>query len=177
MKYMILAFLLTGILQAQQQVQKVEKKPMPIVRKPFRVIIHPKDMVSGDLADKDTLWMQEVDLKNGTRFFFEGTLHAFLFYYNPEKYSKGTIIKEEIGRFTVRDFATGKKISADSALFIANSKLRSPAGLDLVPVNKKDAKKLKKEYGGKILKFSDITKKFIEKYAKKNEKEAKKHKK
>jgi len=145
MRYAILALILMGFLQAQTSLQEKKKSPMPVVKKPLRVIIHPKCMVCGQLADRDTLWMQEIDLKNGARFFFDGTLHAFLFYFNPEKYSKETIHKEDLGRFIVREFATGKKVSADSVVYLVDSRLEGPNGLDLVPLFKDNAKKFKKQ--------------------------------
>jgi len=124
----------------------------------------PKCIVCGMYADMDTLWMTEIELTNGSKLLFESPLHGFKFYLNPEKFTMDSVKREDISVFFVRDFSTGKKIRADSAIFIVYSELKGPMGRDLVPVNKKDAEKLSKKHKGKLIKFSDITEEFIKNY-------------
>ena len=154
MRYLMTVLLITGFVSAQMRAEEGKILKAGKVKKPIRVTVHPKDIVSLELADQDTQWMQEIHLSTGAKLYFNGTLHAFLFYFHPEKYTKGTIGREKITDFLVRDYVTGEKMPADSAFYLVDSKLKSPAGIDLVPVRGEEAKKLKKEYGGKIISFS-----------------------
>jgi nitrous oxide reductase accessory protein NosL len=131
-----------------------------------RVKLRPKCIVCGMYADMDTLWMSEVELQNGAKLFFESPLHAFQFYLNPQKYTRGSVERDDIVKFLVRDYSSGRKIRADSLLFLVNSDIKGPMGKDLVPVNKRDAEKLRKKHGGNIMKFSEITEEFIKDYSK-----------
>ncbi len=173
MRFLLTTLLLVGFVFAQghSEGEKVPYKVKVKGKKPLRVTIHPKCMVCFGLSDKDTLWMQEIHIKTGAKLYFDGTLHAFLFYFYPDKYSRGMLSKDDITEFIVRDYATGKKIPADSAVYLVDSKLMGPNGLDLVPLNRKDAKKFKKKFGGEIVNFSKITADFITEYSKRNKEE------
>ena len=127
----------------------------------------PKCPVCGMYADMDTLWVSEIELKDGTKYQFESPVHAFSFYFSPEKYTDGKVRKDEIAHFRVREWFTGKMMEAESLYFLTHSQMKGPMGMDLVPVkDEAKGKKLMGEHMGRLMHFRDISKEFIKRYEK-----------
>jgi nitrous oxide reductase accessory protein NosL len=135
----------------------------------------PKCPVCGMYADMDTLWVTEIELKDGTKYQFESPVHAFSFYLQPEKFTDGKVKRSQITHFKVREWFTGELMEAESLHFLAHSQMKGPMGMDLVPIkDEAKGKELEKKYKGRLIHFGDISKEFIKRYEKIRMKEMRK---
>ncbi len=123
-----------------------DKKTVCLVRK-FKIYEDPK-------------WAAKIELQNGTKVFFSSPKSMFEFYHQPGKwYELGVKSEKDFKDIIVTDYTTMKLIDAKEAFFIYGSRASSPAGDDLVVIEKRDdAAEFSKKYSGKrIMTFTQIS--------------------
>jgi YHS domain-containing protein len=99
--------------------------------------------------------------KDGAKPEFHTPKHAFQYYLNLQEYSVGKYRTADVDSFFVHDYFTREKISAFTASYLAGSDIRSPMGLDLIPMAEDSIRKLIPVHGGRNVSFGEIDKKLL----------------
>lgn len=117
-------------------------------------------IVRNFLVYKEPKWVSKIELQNGKKLFFSSPKSMIEFYHRPGKWFHiGVKSENDFKDIVVTDYLTMKPINAREAFFVYGSRAISPAGDDLVAIEKEvDAKNFAKMYNGKrVLKFKEIS--------------------
>lgn len=110
--------------------------------------------VCGMFVHKYPTWLAQVQLEDGSTFFFDGVKDMLAFYFEPEKYgAKGSV--EEI---YVTDYYSQKWIDGTEAFYVTGSDVLGPMGHEFIPLATKEAAKsfLADHQGKAIKRFAEI---------------------
>ena len=109
---------------------------------------------------KNPKWVGKIELQNGKKVFFSSPKSLFEFYQRPGKWFEvGVKSEKDFKDIVVTDYVTMKAINARDAFYIYGSRAISPAGDDLVAIEKReDAEKFAKKYHGRrVFKFDEVS--------------------
>ena len=108
-------------------------------------------------------WLCEVETKDGKKIQFVSVKSMMQVYQHQDYFQRHKLLDGNITKLYVQDFLSGKKIPAQSAVYVFGSHLTGPHGDDLIPLeNEEKAKLFMLRYGGtKILPFNRLSKGLI----------------
>ena len=113
--------------------------------------------VCGMPLDKHPNWAAVIMFKDGKHVKLHGPKNMFTFYFNMGKYDSQHE-KEDVTTMHVIDYYSLKNIKAKEAYYVLGCNVTGPMGDDLIPLkDRTSAETFKKEHGGKIFTFDEIT--------------------
>ena len=100
-------------------------------------------------------WVASLEMTDGRRFYFDGPKDLFIFYSDLTKYLPDATY-EQVKDLFVTEYYTTQMVNAREVYFIAGSDVRGPMGMELVPVDGRDAAETfrRDHNGSKIMRFS-----------------------
>ncbi len=114
---------------------------------------------------KNPKWAGKIELQNGKKVFFSSPKSLIEFYKRPGKWHQvGVKSENDFKDIIVTDYLTMKPINAKDAFYIYGSRAISPAGDDLVAIEKKiDAQKFAEKYKGRrVFQFDEVSSALIQ---------------
>lgn len=118
--------------------------------------------VCGMPLSKHPDWVAVIMFKDGKHVKLHGPKNMFIFYFNIGKYDQKHE-KKDVATMHVIDYSTKKHIKAQEAYYVIGSGVKSSMGDELIPFeNSMFAETFKKEHGGKIFTFNEITPEIID---------------
>ena len=108
-------------------------------------------------------WLCEAEMDNGKKVQFVSVKSMMQVYQHQDYFHKHNLLDGNISKLYVQDYLSGKKVPAQSAVYVFGSRLTGPHGDDLIPLeNEEKAKLFMLRYGGtKILPFNRLSKGLI----------------
>lgn len=114
--------------------------------------------VCGMFVAKYPDFAAQVQYRDGTVLYFDGTKDLFKYYQNPSRYSPGRK-QGEIDAILVTGYYSLTPIDARTAWYVTGSDVYGPMGRELIPFEKEaDAREFMQDHKGKaLLRFKAIT--------------------
>lgn len=111
--------------------------------------------VCGMFVHKYPTWLAQVQMENGSTFFFDGVKDMLAFYFEPEKYGG----EGKVNRIYVTEYYSQKWIDGTEALYVIGSEVLGPMGHEFIPLETQTAAEVfLEDHKGKMIKrFSEIT--------------------
>jgi len=117
--------------------------------------------VCGMFTYKYPRWAAQIFYKHNNHehhLSFDGVKDLMKFYFNPLKWGKYDVTRQNISKILVTDYYSQKGIDGTKAYYVVGSDIYGPMGNELIPfANIEDAKVFKTDHRGtKIVQFKDI---------------------
>lgn len=114
--------------------------------------------VCGMFIAKYPDWMTSLQLKDGSRLYFDGVKDMLKFYLTPGKYGSRAN-RSTIGTIRVKDYYSMEMIDGRKAYYVIGSDVLGPMGKELVPFARQaDAAEFLRDHRGRrILRFNDLS--------------------
>lgn len=133
----ICCFLLISSVQAAPQTEVTKKERCP---------------VCGMFVHKYPTWLAQVQLEDGSIFFFDGVKDMLAFYFEPEKYGA----KGSIKHIYVTDYYSQGWLDGKEAFYVTGSDVLGPMGHEFIPLATMNAAKaFLADHQGKMIKSFD----------------------
>jgi nitrous oxide reductase accessory protein NosL len=131
-------------------------------KKPVEVRQSDKCPVCGMFVAKYKNWLAEIIFTDGTYAAFDGPKDMFRYYFDVKKYHPSKTASD-ISNIYVTEYYSTEIMDARKVFFVQGSDVNGPMGAELVPLASEAAAKefLKDHKGSKILKFSEVTGKYL----------------
>lgn len=136
--------------------------PWAAEKKSFEVRQSDKCPVCGMFVAKYKSWIAEIIFTDGTYAAFDGPKDMFRYYLDLKKYNPSKTAAD-ISNIYVTEYYSTEKADAHKVFFVQGSDVYGPMGHELVPIaTETKAKEFLKDHKGKIiLKFSEVTSKYL----------------
>jgi nitrous oxide reductase accessory protein NosL len=117
--------------------------------------------ICGMSPSKHPDWVAVIMFIDGKHVKLHGPKNMFIFYFNIGKYDQKHE-RKNIATMHVMDYSTKKHIKAKEAYYVIGSGVMGPMGDELIPFeNSMSSEIFKKDHGGKIITFNEITPEII----------------
>ena len=136
--------------------------PCAADKKPVEVRQSDKCPVCGMFVAKYKNWLAEIIFIDGTYAVFDGPKDMLRYYLDMKKYNPSKTAAD-ISNIYVTEYYSTEKMDARRVFFIYGSDVYGPMGHELVPIaTETKAKEFLKDHKGSIiLKFSEVTGKYL----------------
>lgn len=126
-------------------------------RKPVTPTAKEKCPVCGMFVAKYPDMIAEVIFRDGPHAVFDGCKDMFRYYFNIRKYNPSKTVSD-IDSIYVTEYYNLAFIDGRKAYYVVGSDVLGPMGRELIPFLKADdASAFRKDHGGEILRFGEVT--------------------
>ena len=110
--------------------------------------------VCGMFVHKYPTWLAQIQMEDGSTYFFDGAKDMLAFYFEPEKFGG----EGEVSQIYVTDYYSQRWIDGTTALYVIGSDVLGPMGHEFIPMaTQAAAEAFLADHKGKMIKrFAEI---------------------